>query len=72
MASFKYMGEPERPDLVAIPGKCTLIRVPTLTGVAEFGPVSGQTEIRPEVDTIEVTDARAVRYLRADTRFQEV
>jgi hypothetical protein len=74
MARFRYVGHPDRPKLVTNYGPLLAVNVPTKDGVI--------TELRPKPPAIyfnigedlgyEITDAKSLRALRADTKFEEI
>ena len=74
MARFRYLGEPERPGLVKVQGPCTLIRVPCKDGSKlEIMPPGRKQSFAGGSDIgVDVTDERALRSLRADTRYAEI
>lgn len=75
MARFKYLGEPPRPLLVTAYGPCTVIKLPKKNGTIQtYTPVSPATQFVIGQDIgYDITDARSLRALRADTdRFEEI
>jgi len=73
MARFKYLGEPSRPGFVVTYGPSTQIRVPQQDGTKNVinAPGPGGFVIGADIG-VEITDPMSLRYLRADTRFQEI
>lgn len=74
MARFKYLGEPARPGLVQSYGPCLKIRTRLKDGsVQELDPVPPATEFVVGEDIgHDITDERALRLFRADTRYEEI
>lgn len=73
MARFKYLGEPPR-DYVVTYGPTTAIKIKKHDGsVQTLTPVDPAVEFAVNADIgYEITDSRALRQLRADTRFEEI
>lgn len=73
MARFKYLGEPERAAVVEY-GPCTMIKLRKTDGtVAVLEPVSPAIEFVVDEDIgYDITDERSLRYLRVDSRFEEI
>lgn len=73
MSRFKYLGEIERAAVEAY-GPCTMIRLRKSDGTqASLEPVSPATEFVVGDDIgYDIDDARSLRQLRADPRFEEI
>jgi hypothetical protein len=73
MARFKYLGEKPRPGLVKKYGDCTVIRIPKKDGsVLELRCHPGHCFMPGSDIGEDITDERALRVMRADSRFEEV
>ena len=71
MPKFRYKGEKQF-TFVKQMGKCVEIRCRCKDGTTtKIKPGPGETEFAPGLSVIDVTEARAVRHLRADPRFVE-
>ena len=72
MARFKYLGEPPRP-FVKTYGDTHIITVHLKNGtVQELTPTAGDHFVIGADIGYDITDERALRTLRADSRFQEI
>jgi hypothetical protein len=73
MARFKYMGEANRTFVVSY-GPCLTIKIPKTDGtkmiINAADPVIG-FPIGEDIG-VDITDDRSLRFLRADSRFQEI
>lgn len=72
MARFKYMGEEPRPYVLTM-GNCMEVRLPTTNGdklIIKCPNPNGW--VKGDELGVDVTDARALRCLRADPRFEEI
>jgi len=72
MARFKYLGEPQRTSSFVAYGPTSQIRIPKKDGTFQIviGPPGGFV-IGKDIGAV-VTDERALRTMRADTRFDEI
>jgi hypothetical protein len=70
MARFKYLGEPQRPALVASYGPINQVVVPKKDGTKTVvtAPAGGFPIGQP----VDFTDEFSLLVMRADPRFQEV
>lgn len=72
MAQFKYLGEP-KPSYVLEMGPSLEFRIPMQDGSRLVLKAPDQQRGWVKGDVLpDITDERAVRMLRADTRFEEV
>ena len=74
MARFKYVGHPDRPKLVENYGPLLAINVPTKDGtIHALKPIYPNTSFKVGEDLgYEITDAKSLRAMRADTKFEEI
>jgi hypothetical protein len=70
---FKYLGEPKTGGVAQI-GQTTVINIPKKNGQwLTLTPVSPSTAFAIEEDIgYDITEERALRYMQADSRFQEI
>jgi hypothetical protein len=74
MAFFKYLGEPPRPGLVGSYGPTKSVRTPNKDGswTQVDAPDPAVGFVAGDTIPYDYTDERALRCMRADTRFEEL
>lgn len=73
MARFKYLGETPRPNMVKKYGPTSKVRVPCTDGTKlDIVPPNGKEFVVGEDIGVDIDDERALKCLRADSRFEEL